>query len=76
MQTKLQSIKETLSQSLLGIIIGLIAMRIMLHLIDNLDKNIQAIIIVFVMFILSTLRGYLVRRYFNRIQTNETLHHQ
>lgn len=76
MQTKLQSIKETLSQSLLGIIIGLIAMRIMLPLIDNLDKNIQAIIIVFVMFILSTLRGYLVRRYFNRIQTNETLHHQ
>ena len=40
MQTKLQSIKETLSQSLLGIIIGLIAMRIMLHLIDNLDKKI------------------------------------
>lgn len=76
MQTKLQSIKETLSQSLLGIIIGLIAMRIMLPLIDNLDKNIQAIIIVSVMFILSTLRGYLVRRYFNRIQTNETLHHQ
>lgn len=66
MQTKLQSIKETLSQSLLGIIIGLIAMRIMLPLIDNLDKNIQAIIIVSVMFILSTLRGYFIRRYFNK----------
>ena len=66
MQSKLESIKETFSQSILGIIIGLIAMRIMLEVLENLDKNTQSIVIVFVMFILSTGRGYIIRRYFNK----------
>ena len=66
MQTKLESIKETFSQSILGIIIGLIAMRFMLDILENLDKNTQSVVIVFVMFILSTSRGYIVRRYFNK----------
>ena len=66
MQTKLESIKETFSQSILGIIIGLIAMRFMLPLLENLDKNTQSVVIVFVMFVLSTSRGYIVRRYFNK----------
>ena len=66
MQSKLESIKETFSQSILGIIIGLIAMRFMLDILENLDKNTQSIIIVFVMFILSTSRGYIIRRYFNK----------
>ena len=35
MQTKLESIKETFSQSILGIIIGLIAMRFMLDVLEN-----------------------------------------
>lgn len=64
-QSKLQSLKETLNQSFLGIVIGLITMRIMLPLIEDLDKNSQTIIIVFVMFILSTVRGYLIRRFYN-----------
>ena len=66
MQTKLESIKETFSQSILGIIIGLIAMRFMLPLLENLDKNTQSVIIVFIMFILSTSRTYIIRRYFNK----------
>ena len=66
MQTKLESIKETFSQSILGIIIGLIAMRFMLPLLENLDKNTQSVIIVFIMFLLSTSRTYIIRRYFNK----------
>ena len=66
MQTKLESIKETFSQSILGVVIGLIAMRIMLSLLENIDKNTQSVVIVFVMFVLSTSRGYIVRRYFNK----------
>ena len=66
MQTKLESIKETFSQSILGIIIGLIAMRVMLDVLENIDKNTQSVVIVFIMFVLSTSRGYIVRRYFNK----------
>ena len=66
MQTKLESIKETFSQSILGIIIGLIVMRVMLDVLENIDKNTQSVVIVFVMFVLSTSRGYIVRRYFNK----------
>ena len=66
MQTKLESIKETFSQSILGIIIGLIAMRVMLDVLENIDKNTQSVVIVFVMFVLSTSRGYVVRRFFNK----------
>ena len=66
MQSKLESIKETFSQSILGIIIGLIAMRFMLPLLENLDKNTQSVLIVFIMFLLSTSRTYIIRRYFNK----------
>ena len=73
MQTKLESIKETFSQSILGIIIGLIAMRFMLPLLENLDKNTQSVVIVFVMFVLSTSRTYIIRRYFNKKNLNHNL---
>ena len=73
MQTKLESIKETFSQSILGIIIGLIAMRVMLDVLENIDKNTQSVVIVFVMFVLSTSRGYIVRRYFNKKNLNHNL---
>ena len=73
MQTKLESIKETFSQSILGIIIGLITMRVMLDVLENIDKNTQSVVIVFVMFVLSTSRGYIVRRYFNKKNLNHNL---
>lgn len=66
MQSILESLKESFSQSFIGIFIGLIAMRIMLPLVENLDKNTQSIIIVLIMFILSTSRGFVIRRYFNK----------
>ena len=65
-QTKLESIKETFSQSILGIIKGLIAMRFMLPLLENLDKNTQSVVIVFVMFVLTTSRTYIIRMYFHK----------
>ena len=69
MQTKKESLIEANSQAIIGSIIGLIAIRILLPLIEHLDKNIQTIIIVFIMFILSTSRSFIVRRYFNKKDT-------
>ena len=69
MQSKKESLKESFSQSFIGVIIGLIAMRIMLSLFEDLDKNLQSLIFVSVMFVLSTSRGYIIRRYFNKIIT-------
>ena len=66
MQSTLERLKESFSQSFIGIFIGLIAMRIMLPLVESLDKNTQSIVIVLVMFILSTSRSFIVRRYFNK----------
>lgn len=70
MQSKKQSFIEANSQAIIGSIIGLIVIRILLPLIEHLDKNIQTIIIVFVMFICSTARGYVLRRYFNKKVSN------
>lgn len=66
MQTKKQSFIEANSQAIIGSIIGLIAIRILLPLVEHLDKNTQTIIIVFIMYILSSSRGYVIRRFFNR----------
>ena len=69
MQSKLESLKESFSQSFIGIFIGLITIRTMLPLVESLDKNTQSIVIVLVMFILSTSRSFIVRRYFNKKDT-------
>ena len=66
MQTKKQSFIEANSQAIIGSIIGLIAIRILLPLVEHLDKNTQTIIIVFVMYVCSSLRGYVIRRWFNK----------
>lgn len=66
MQTKKQSFIEANSQAIIGSIIGLIVIRILLPLIEHLDKNTQTIIIVFVMYICSSSRGYVIRRWFNK----------
>lgn len=70
MQSKFDSIKEAFSNSIIGILIGLIAMRIMLSLFENMDKNLQSIIIVSIMFCLSSSRTYIIRRYFNKKVSN------
>ena len=66
MQTKKQSFIEANSQAIIGSIIGLIAIRILLPLVEDLDKNTQTIIIVFIMYVLSSSRGYVIRRWFNK----------
>ena len=66
MQTKKQSFIEANSQAIIGSIIGLIAIRILLPLVEVLDKNTQTIIIVFIMYVLSSSRGYIIRRWFNK----------
>jgi len=70
MQSKKQSFIEANSQAIIGSIVGLIVIRILLPLVEHLDKNIQTIIIVFVMFVCSTSRGYVLRRYFNKKVSN------
>ena len=75
MQTKKQSFIEANSQAIVGSIIGLIVIRILLPLIEHLDKNTQTIIIVFIMFIASTSRGYVMRRFFEKLtkKQNKTI---
>lgn len=73
MQTRFESLKETLSNSWIGILIGLVAMRIMLPLIEDLDKNTQSLIVVGVMFVLSSSRTYIIRRYFNKKGKNNAI---
>ena len=70
MQSKKQSFIEANSQAIIGSIVGLIVIRILLPLVEHLDKNIQTIIIVFIMFVCSTSRGYVLRRYFNKKVSN------
>lgn len=66
MQSKKDTHKEVLLNNVLGVLVGLIAMRIMLPLIENLSIEVRSIIIVTVMFCLSYTRGYMIRRFFNK----------
>ena len=66
MQSKKDTHKEVLLNNVLGVLIGLITMRIMLPLIEGLSFETRSIIIVTVMFCLSYTRGYVIRRFFNR----------
>ena len=65
MQSKKQSHRKAQANGLIGIMVGFIAMRIMIPILENLDENTQALIIVSVMFVLSYSRNYLIRRLFN-----------
>lgn len=66
MQSKKDTHKEVLLNNVLGVLIGLITMRIMLPLIEGLSFETRSIIIVTVMFCLSYTRGYVIRRFFNK----------
>lgn len=66
MQSKKDTHKEVLLNNVLGVLIGLITMRIMLPLIEGLSFETRSIIIVGVMFCLSYTRGYVIRRFFNK----------
>ncbi len=66
MQSKKDTHKEVLLNNVLGVLVGLIAMRTMLPLIEDLSFEARSIIIVTVMFFLSYTRGYAIRRFFNK----------
>lgn len=66
MQSKKDTHKEVLLNNVLGVLIGLITMRIMLPLIEGLSFETRSIIIVTVMFCLSYTRSYVIRRFFNK----------
>lgn len=66
MQSKKDTHKEVLLNNVLGVLIGLIAIRVMIPLLEGINADIQSIIIVGVMFCLSYTRGYVIRRFFNK----------
>jgi O-antigen/teichoic acid export membrane protein len=66
MQSKKDTHKEVLLNNVLGVLVGLIAIRVMIPLLEGINADIQSIIIVGVMFCLSYVRGYMIRRFFNK----------
>ena len=67
MQSKKLSIVEAVSNTLIGLLTSFI-IQIIIYPILNIEVSInQNIIITFVFFIASIIRGYLVRRLFNKI---------
>ena len=66
MQSKKDTHKEVLLNNVLGVLVGLIAIRVMIPLLEGVNADIQSIIIVGVMFCLSYTRGYMIRRFFNK----------
>lgn len=65
MRTKRDTHNEALINSVLGILIGLIVMRILLPLIKDLSPDLQSVIIVFTMFGFSYSRSYWIGRFYN-----------
>jgi hypothetical protein len=66
MQSKKDTHKEVLLNNVLGVLVGLITMRLILPILEGFSADIQSIIIVGVMFCLSYTRGYMIRRFFNK----------
>lgn len=66
MQSKKETHYEVLLNNILGVLVGLIAIRTMIPLLEGINPDIQSIVIVGVMFCLSYIRGYMIRRFFNK----------
>jgi len=66
MQSKKHSIIESVANTLIGLVTSFIIQLIIYPLLDIPVSINQNIIITFVFFTVSVLRGYLVRRYFNK----------
>lgn len=66
MQSKKDTHKEVLLNNILGVLVGLIAIRLLVPIVKEFDPTLQSFIIVGVMFCLSYTRGYVIRRFFNR----------
>lgn len=66
MQSKKQSIIESVTNTVIGLVTSFLIQLIIYPLLDIPVSISQNIIITFVFFIVSVLRGYLIRRYFNK----------
>ena len=66
MQSKKYSIIESVANTVIGLVTSFIIQIIIYPLLDIPVTISQNVIITFVFFIGSVLRGYLVRRYFNK----------
>lgn len=71
MQTKKHSIIETISQTVIGLGSSIVIQLILYPLMGIPVTLFQNIIITIVFFIASLIRGYFIRRYFNK-QTSKT----
>lgn len=67
LQTKRQSLIETLTNVAIGYLVSLIANLIVLPLFNYNISLIDGIYISIIFTVISIIRGYLVRRYFNRM---------
>jgi len=66
MQSKRHSIIESVTNTVIGLVTSFL-IQVIIYPILNIPVSIgQNIIITFVFFIASVLRGYLIRRYFNK----------
>jgi hypothetical protein len=68
MQTKRQSIIEAVSNTIIGLLTSFCIQLIIYPVLDIEVKLSQNIIITIVFFIASIIRGYLVRRFFNKFR--------
>ena len=66
MQSKKNSIIESVTNTVIGLVTSFLIQSIIYPLLNIPVSISQNIIITFVFFIVSVLRGYLIRRYFNK----------
>lgn len=64
-QSKKQSVLESISQTMIGLLTSIAVQLIIYPLMDIPVSLNQNLIITAVFFVVSMIRGYLVRRYFN-----------
>lgn len=64
-QTKLHSVIESLTQTIIGLVTSIIVQIIIYPLMGIPVSFKQNLVITAVFFIVSIIRGYIVRRYFN-----------
>lgn len=67
MQTKKLSLIESITNTVIGLITSFIIQLIIYPILDIPVTLSQNIIITFVFFIASILRGYIIRRYFTKL---------
>jgi len=65
-QTKKLSIIESVTQTIIGLVTSIVIQLILYPVLNIPVTFSQNLIITFVFFITSIIRGYLVRRYFNK----------